>query len=235
MKKNSSVSIIVPVRNENQQTLYQLQDLIQIDDALEIIIVDASDQMVTVNTLQRLAADQKHVHLIQSERTGRAVQLNLGSAQARGDILWFIHADTAVPKNGIRKIRKKLANHHRWGRFDVEFNSSAYLMKLVAWSMNLRSSITGMCTGDQAIFVDRKIFELVGGYPELDIMEDIALSKILRKTQSAARIRTPVITSARRWEQNGYCRTIGKMWLMRLLYYFGVSPATLAKMYRQVV
>ncbi len=234
MKKDPSVSIIVPVRNESQQTLHQVQELILVDDTREIIIVDASDRISTVNSLRQLSEMEERIHLIHSDRVGRAVQMNLGSKQASGDILWFVHADTTVPGNSIKKIQQELANHH-WGRFDVNFNNSTHWMKLVAWAMNFRSSLSDVCTGDQAIFVNRELFELVGGYPELEIMEDIALSKILRKKHSARRIRTPVITSARRWEQNGYCRTIGKMWLMRLLYYFGVSPATLAKMYRQAV
>ncbi len=235
IKQNSRVSIIIPVRNESQKTIDQLRQLLDLQGVLEIVVVDASDQSNTIHALQQFTNSDPRTHLIHSNRAGRSFQMNLGAKQASGEVLWFVHADTTVPKNAIQLIEKHLTETRNWGRFDVKFNSTYKGMRLVAWMMNLRSTITGMCTGDQAIFIVRELFQRVEGYPDIDIMEDIALSKILKKIESVTRIRTPVITSARRWEEDGYCRTIGKMWMMRLLYYFGVSPSRLAKMYRQVV
>ena len=198
---------------------------------LEVIAVDASEPELKANLTDSL---HPSVIVIHSDIARRANQMNLGSTQASGDILWFVHADTTVPINAAQTISNSVSDEHPWGRFDVRFRSRIVKMRLVAKMMNLRSALTGICTGDQAIFVDREVFEKMRGFPQIAIMEDIALSKKLKSSGSMVRVRTPVETSARRWELNGYIRTVALMWVMRLLYWSGVSPSRLARLYRQV-
>ena len=226
-----SVSVIVPVCNEPPEILRQINSLVDLDGVLEVIVVDASEPESKGNLMESL---NPSVILIHSDIAGRAVQMNFGSRQASGDILWFVHADTSVPINAAQTISRFVTSDHPWGRFDVRFRSSVAKMRLVANMMNLRSTLTKICTGDQAIFVDRVIFEKIGGFPQIAIMEDIALSRKLKSSGSMVRVRTPVETSARRWEIDGYMRTIALMSMMRLLYWSGVSPTRLAKLYKQV-
>ena len=226
-----TVSVIVPVRNELPEVLEQINQLARLEGILEVNVVDASDPVSKQNVAALL--DQS-IKLIYTDIPGRAGQMNLGSENASGDILWFVHADTSVPDDAADFVSRSLSSHHTWGRFDVRFRSSAGLMKIVARMMNLRSALTKICTGDQAIFVDRAVFERIGRYPQIAIMEDIALSKKLKSSGSMARVRQPVETSARRWEKSGYVRTIVLMWVLRLLYWTGVSPTRLASIYRQV-
>ena len=226
-----TISVVVPVRNELAEILGQLNQLVDLDGILEVIVVDASDPPHKPR-LQEVIG--KSITLVHSDVGGRAAQMNLGSTHANGDVLWFLHADSRVPDNAEALISKSLESNRSWGRFDVKFQSSAAIMRLVAVMMNFRSAVTGICTGDQAIFVKRELFEQVNGYPEIAIMEDIALSKTLKKQSQMVRVRARIETSARRWESHGYLRTILLMWMMRLLYWSGVSPARLAKWYKQV-
>ena len=230
----STVSVIVPVRNEHPEVLEKLAALLDCDGILEVIIVDSSDQQPTLETLNWLQKSYPKFRLIHSNGIGRAVQMNLGEQHAQGSIAWFVHADTTVPNNAANIIKQSISPAQPWGRFDVRFNSSSPLMQLVASTMNIRSAMSGICTGDQAIFVERDIFQCIGGYPEIAIMEDVALSKRLKEIGRAVRVRTPVTTSARRWETSGFLQTIVQMWAMRTLFWIGVSPRKLARLYRQV-
>ena len=170
--------------------------------------------------------------MVQS-KAGRAIQMNCGAALAETSHLLFLHADTTLPPDGTLLAENALSNSGAtWGRFDVSFDNDSAMMKLIAWSMNQRSSITGICTGDQAIFTTARAFESVGGFPEIPIMEDIELSRRLLKTGRPTRIRTPVETASRRWRQNGVLRTVVIMWWLRFLYFAGISPRVLAKQYR---
>ncbi len=229
--QQKTVSVVVPVRNEPPEILRQVNPLVSLEGVLEVIVVDASE-----HRLQSIASDilDSSITVISSNTVGRAAQMNLGSSQASGRILWFLHADTSVPVDAVKTISESVTASHPWGRFDVQFRSSSALMRLVARMMNLRSALTSICTGDQAIFVDHTVFTQVGGYPQIAIMEDVALSRKLKSIGSMVRIRTPIQTSARRWESCGHVRTITLMWIMRLLYWAGVSPTRLARLYRQV-
>ena len=235
MRQRNQVSAILPVRNETPDTLKNLQSLINLSGILEVILIDASDDRRTVDALEKFAESSPLVYLIHSEESGRAFQMNLGVQRARGTLLWFLHADTTVPRNSVKLMTNSLSKDHRWGRFDVQFDSSEPIMKIIAFFMNLRSALSGICTGDQAIFVEYDSFQRVQGYPNIAIMEDIEISKQLKKISPPARLKIPVSTSARRWESDGYFRTIIKMWLMRFLYWAGVSPDKLAKIYKQVL
>ena len=175
----------------------------------------------------RQTADQ----VITSER-GRAQQMNAGAAVAQGDVLLFLHADTALPDDALRLIAIGLASTGRaWGRFDVTIAGADPMLAAVSTAMNLRSRWTGIATGDQAIFVRREAFEAVGGFTEIPLMEDVEISQRLKTLSRPLCVRSRAITSARRWERDGVIRTIVLMWRIRFAYAMGVSPERLARRY----
>jgi len=157
--------------------------------------------------------------------------MNNGAAQASGEILIFLHADTYLPENALQLIEQSISDQQPWGRFDIRLSGGHGLLKVVASLMILRSRLTGIATGDQAIFVTRQAFAVAGRYPEIDLMEDIALCKSLKKISPPVCLTAKVTSSGRRWEYYGVYRTIALMWLLRLLYFFGANPKTLAHFY----
>jgi rSAM/selenodomain-associated transferase 2 len=222
------ISVIVPALNEAHgivDTLRTLQDMRL--RGHEIIVADGGSSDGTA-ALCAPFADRVIV-----AATGRASQMQAGAAQARGAVLWFLHADTRAPRDADRVIAAALGPGERsWGRFDVGFPEAGMLLGLVATLMNLRSRLTGIATGDQGIFVTRALFDRVNGYPQLPLMEDIALSRLLKRHSRPACLRARLITSARRWQSHGVLRTILGMWSLRLAYFLGASPARLARFYK---
>jgi len=220
------LSVVIPALNEAAyiaDTLQQLQALRA--RGHEVILVDGGSED---DTLQRAAA---LVDRCLSAPAGRARQMNAGAAAARGDILWFLHADTRVPPAAAQAILATCGKTDCWGRCDVRLSGRQPLLRLVERLMNLRSRVTGIATGDQAMFVTRAWFDRVGGFPEQPLMEDIELSKRLRRIQRPLCLRHKVVTSSRRWEQQGIVRTIGLMWALRLAYFLGVPAERLAVRY----
>jgi rSAM/selenodomain-associated transferase 2 len=163
---------------------------------------------------------------------GRALQMNAGAAEARSALLVFLHADTEPPLDALNRLPALLeASGCSWGRFDVRIAGRHPLLRVVAWTMNLRSRLTGIATGDQTIFVRRTLFDQVGGYPEIALMEDVALSARLRHVGRPLCLREQVVTSGRRWERHGVIRTILLMWTLRLAFACGANPTWLAGLY----
>ncbi len=159
--------------------------------------------------------------------------MNAGAAAAHADLLLFLHADTRLPSDALALVLAALAAPHRdWGRFDVRIVGRHPMLALVAAGMNLRSRLSGIATGDQAIFVRRAAFDAVGGFPAQPLMEDVELSRRLKRRARPVCLRARVETSGRRWEKFGIWRTIGLMWRLRLFYWLGVSPERLEKAYR---
>lgn len=223
------ISIIIPVLNEGKlivQTLSALQPLRAAGH--ELIVVDGESDDATI-LLSKPLADK----VLKSHR-GRSRQMNTGAQSARGEILLFLHADTFLPKGADRMIIEGIKRKKKvWGRFDVRLSGKHPFLRIVEHLMNWRSRLTHIATGDQALFVKREIFKTIGGFPDIDLMEDIALSKILKKHGLPLCLWHRVLTSSRRWEKNGILRTILLMWLLRLAYFFKVNTHRLAQFYHR--
>ena len=218
-------SIIIPTLNEEKTIRSCLLDLQPLRNRSEIIVVDGE----SADNTRTLAAPLAHKVTI-SEK-GRAKQMNIGAWQATGDILIFLHADTRLPENALQLIQQKIYNTRQWGRFDIQLSGNHFVLKVIACMMNWRSRLTGIATGDQVIFVTRLAFEKAGLYPEISLMEDIALCKALKKISPPICLKAKVISSGRRWERNGIYKTIFLMWSIRLRYLFGADPQTLDFLY----
>lgn len=220
------ISIVVPVLNEADNLRSLLEMLAPLRArGHEVIVVDGGSEDGTLGIATK-AADRA----IRAPR-GRASQQNAGAAIASGEALLFLHADTRLPPDADRLVADALALR-AWGRFDVAIDSVHPMLGLVAAMMNLRSRLTGIATGDQAIFMRRDAYASVGGFPAIALMEDIEISARLRRLGPPACLRARVTTSARRWESAGVVRTILLMWRLRLMYFLGADPDQLARRYR---
>ena len=222
------VSIIIPTLNEAAaiaQTLQPLQELR--GRGHQVVVVDGGSTDVTLEIARPLADS------VISSAPGRARQQNAGAQAAAGEVLLFLHADTLLPRDADDLLIDGLRARGRgWGRFDVRLSGRHLLLRVVERMMNLRSRVTGIATGDQAIFVRRDWFQRAGGFPEIRLMEDVALSHALRRMGPPLCLRERVVTSSRRWEQRGIARTILLMWRLRAAYALGADPARLAERYR---
>ena len=222
-----TISLVLPVRNEARLIREQLQRL-QCYRAKghEVIVIDGGSVDATVEQTKGL------VDRCEVSAAGRSNQMNHGASEAKGDILLFLHADTELPINADERICNALtAQDSRWGWFDIKLSKPQLAFRVVATMMNLRARLTSVSTGDQALFVERELFQEVGGFPPLALMEDIAISKVLRRRGSPARPVGLVTTSSRRWEENGLISTILLMWRLRFLYFIGVKPQKLREIY----
>lgn len=223
----SHLSIVVPVLDEASGIGATLESLRELRlRGCEVVVVDGGSRDATREIAAPLAD-----RVIESPR-GRAAQMNAGARAASGDILLFLHADTRLPPGADQSARFGMRRTGaRWGRFDVTIAGATPMLRLVARSMNARSRMTGIATGDQAIFARRDAFEAVGGFPEIPLMEDIALSKRLKRLSPPLCLRERVVTSGRRWERHGTLRTILLMWRLRLAFALGADPRRLARDY----
>ena len=224
----TTLSIIIPTLNEAaavDATLAALQPLRAA--GYELIVVDGGS---VDGTAQWAAA---HVDALLQAPRGRARQMNAGARAAQGAVLWFLHADSLPSAQAGQLIVDGLARSGRdWGRLDVQLSGNHPLLRVVERLMNLRSRITGIATGDQGVFVRRDVFERLGGFPDIELMEDIALSRAVKRVGPPLCLDTPLQSSSRRWEQRGIVRTILLMWSLRLAYALGVSPTRLLRWYR---
>jgi rSAM/selenodomain-associated transferase 2 len=221
------LSIVVPTLDEAPgivATLEALQPLRA--EGHEVIVVDGGSADNTLELAQPFA-DRAIL-----AATGRASQMNAGAHAAMGDVLLFLHADSLLPVGAAAAIAAALTRGCRWGRFDVSLDGRPRALRLVAAMMNLRSRWTGIATGDQGIFVTRALFAGINGFPDIPLMEDIALCKTLKRSAGRpACLRLRIVTSGRRWERRGPWRTIATMWHLRLAYALGADPAALARRY----
>jgi len=232
LKTTPEISIIVPVLDEAAGIVATLEALAPLRArGVEVIVIDGGSADATPELAEPLAD-----RVIRSQR-GRARQMNAGAAAAHGRTLLFLHADTRLPVRADELVALAVGDvlaGPRWGRFDVRIEGRSIWLRVVARMMNLRSRLTGIATGDQAIFVSREAFRAVGGFPEIPLMEDIALSKILLRLNRPVCLAACVTTSGRRWETRGVWRTILVMWWLRLRYFYGADPHRLALAYGYV-
>ena len=232
MVKNQ-ISVVIPVLNE-KHNLPKLLEQLGHFSFMQVIIVDGGSVDKSWQWLQDYQQTASTLGLeIQLSDTGRAQQMNAGAELATADVILFLHADTELPNNAIEEIRASIVGSD-WGRFDVAFKESDLRMMFIAWCMNWRSRLTGVATGDQAIFVRRQVFEKLQGFANIPLMEDVELSKRLLKQSRPACLKIKVLTSARRWFKHGVMRTVVLMWRLRWSYFVGVSPEKLAKKYQIV-
>ena len=221
-----NLSIVMPVLDEAAGIEAALAALAPYRRrSVEVIVVDGGSRDGTPD-LARPLADRVLV-----AKRGRSLQMNAGAAAARGDVLLFLHADTRLPENADHLVLDGLSRLSRnWGRFDVRIDGGG-LLGLIAFMMNWRSRITGIATGDQAMFVTCAAFAAAGGFPAIALMEDVALSARLKRTGKPLALRARVIASARRWRKHGTLRTVLLMWRLRFHFFLGADPAKLARDY----
>jgi rSAM/selenodomain-associated transferase 2 len=221
------ISIVIPALNEAGNLSRLLPELARRWPDAEVLVVDGGSHDATA----AVARDNPRVRY-EATPPGRARQMNAGARASHGTVLLFLHADTRLPPGALEALEEALRDPDvAGGRFDVAFDSRLRIMRVVAALMNVRSRLTGIATGDQAIFVRREVFEALGGFPEIPLMEDIEFSKRLKRRGRLACLRLRVTTSARKWEREGPLRTITLMWLLRLLYVLGVPPHRLHRHY----
>ena len=221
------LSVIVPVLDDADALRRREASLLALRATVhEVIVVDGGSRD------ESLAVARSFATRCCSTAAGRARQMNEGARRASGDILLFLHADTCLPEGGPARIGRAFAEGSEvWGRFDVHLSGSHPLLRVVEAAMNWRSRLTGIATGDQALFVCRSAFERLGGFPPLPLMEDIALSRMLRRVRRPLCLPERVVASSRRWQRDGILKTIALMWFLRLAYSLGMDPARLHRIY----
>jgi rSAM/selenodomain-associated transferase 2 len=223
------LSIIVPTLNEAAEISQTLQSLQRLrEKGHEVIVVDGGSVDRTV-VLASPFADRVLV-----SQPGRGTQMNVGAQTAKGEVLLFLHADTLLPEGAEGAIYDGLSKgcgRYQWGHFSVRLTGRAGWFRAIEWSMNWRSRLTGIATGDQALFVRREVLVAAGGVPEIPLMEDLVLSQRLKRYGRPVCLAAAVVTSSRYWEEHGVVRAILRMWYFRLRYFLGASPERLVKAY----
>ncbi|MFW5426834.1 MAG: TIGR04283 family arsenosugar biosynthesis glycosyltransferase [Methylophagaceae bacterium] len=223
----AKISIIIPTYNEEVGIITFLTKLQVMRPECELIVVDGGSDDDTVSLVESFVDD-----VVRSDK-GRAIQMNVGAAMASTPILLFLHADTFLPKDAMEQIQQAMEKGFQWGRFDIKLSGKSLVLSFVAWMMNKRSCLTGIATGDQALFVDKTVFDELGGFADIALMEDIELSSKLNKQTKPYCVKTKVISSSRRWLSFGVVKTILLMWWLRLRYFLGTDPTDLEQLYRK--
>lgn len=223
----AAIAVVVPALDEAHNLQRLLPDLARRWPEAEVVVVDGGSRDATVEVLRRHAGVQ-----CLASAPGRARQMNAGARATAGELLVFLHADTGLPEGALEAVQAAMQDPRVvGGRFDVAFDSPRAIMRVTAALMNVRSRLSGIATGDQTIFVRRSVFEALGGFPEIPLMEDVEFSRRLKRQGRLACLRLRVTTSARKWEREGPLRTVLLMWTLRLLYVLGASPRRLHRWY----
>ncbi|WP_265090743.1 TIGR04283 family arsenosugar biosynthesis glycosyltransferase [Psychrobacter glacincola] len=237
----ATVSIIIPVLNEVDNLPLLFDNINRLNpNPQQVILVDGGSNDDSIGIIQSFInelkpdndrkIDRKIDWQMTESKAGRALQMNTGAALATSDVLLFLHADTQLPMNAIESVSEAM-KRAEWGRFDVQIASRQPTLRLVSQMINWRSRLSGIATGDQAIFISQSLFKQIGGYPNQALMEDVELCKQLKGIAKPACLKSKVITSARRWQQHGTWRTIILMWHLRFDYWRGVSADNIKARY----
>jgi len=222
------ISVIIPTLNESARIAETLESLPR-DRRLERIVVDGG------STDDTRARAESGAGRVLTSGAGPARQMNAGAARAEGDTLLFLHADSRLPKGAIDQIEAVLRDPGvPGGAFQLSIDSPKRSLRWIARAANLRTRLTRVPYGDQGIFVRRTVFERLGGFPDLPIMEDLEFSRRMKRTGKIAILSSAVTTSARRWEREGILTVTLRNRLFAALYFLGVSPLFLARRYRAV-
>ena len=223
----TKLSVIIPVLNEAEFLTQQSNRLESfIKEKHEVIVVDGGSKDNSASIASKAGFS------VFVTNASRGHQLRIGVEKSQNEILVFLHADTELPLHATSLICNALApTHNHWGRFSISFTSSKLIFQLIAWFMNKRSCLTGIVTGDHAMFMERDYYFKCGGFPDCTIMEDIVISKRLKKASRPVCLSEKVKTSCRKWERQGVYKTIIKMWNLRILFLMGVSTEKIAKLY----
>ena len=237
MTAMATVSIIIPVLNEANNLPLLLDNINKLNpNPQQVIVVDGGSNDDSIGIIRSfinelmLDNDRKIDWQMTESKAGRALQMNAGAALATGEVLLFLHADTQLPINAIESVSEAM-KRAEWGHFDVQIASRQPTLRLVSQMINWRSRLSGIATGDQAIFISQSLFKQIGGYPNQALMEDVELCKQLKGIAKPACLKSKVITSARRWQQHGTWRTIILMWHLRFDYWRGVSADNIKARY----
>lgn len=222
MSATARLAVVIPVLDDAERLRRLLAEL-RADPHLEIVVVDGGSGDET-----RVVASAAHKVL--AAPSSRGGQIRAGVAASERDWLWFLHADTHLGSSAIRALAGYL-DGPGWGFFAVRLDNGGWIFRVIERAMKWRSFATGIATGDQGIFVHRRLLDAVGGVPDQPLMEDVELCKRLRRIAKPQRPRAAVTTSCRRWERGGVLRTMVLMWTLRLRYFVGVSPEVLARSY----
>lgn len=222
-----SLAVVIPTLNEAPNIAASLAPLQAMRKrGVQVIVSDGGSADATIDIARPLVD-----RVIDSAR-GRAAQMNAGAATTDAAVLWFLHADTVAPEDADLLIERAVQDSpHQWGRFDVVLTGRSRMLPVIAWFMNHRSRLTGICTGDQAMFMRRDAFTRIGGFPAQPLMEDVECSHRLKRLSRPVYVDTPVRASGRRWDARGAWRTILLMWRLRFDYWRGVSPIALHQRY----
>ena len=223
-----SLAIVIPMYNEEKNlpdALNKIQEL-NLEATDELIFVDGG----STDKSRQLITDAGFNYI--TSELGRAKQLNLGTKNTISDIILYLHIDTSLSSSNISNIKKTYNHGFISGRFNIRLSNIVLRYRIISFFINARSCLTKVSTGDQGIFVSRRAYEAVGGIPDIPLMEDVAFTKLLRKYGKIACLNDVLITSSRRWEQYGVFKTVYLMWKLRFLYWLGVDPSKLAKMYK---
>ena len=219
----ASVTVVIPTLDDATVLERLLTGLSSCH--FEVVVVDGGSRDNSVAVAGRFG------YRVLDTQSNRGLQLNTGVAESTGDWLWLLHADSTISPAIVAAIGEITDGPAGWGRFDIQLADASALLKVVAHGMNNRSWLTGICTGDQGMFVHRSLLEAIGGVPEQPLMEDIELSRRLRRVGKPIRRRELLTTSIRRWQRDGVVVTIARMWWFRLRYFFGADPHALARDY----
>ena len=222
----TSLSAVIPTLDEAvhiSRTLEALSPLRR--QGLEIVVADGGSNDGTPEIAHPLA------DAVVKCPVGRARQMNAGASWSRGEVIWFLHADTSPPENALQHIQRAVQDGADWGWFDIRLSGYDPALRVIERCMNVRARLSGVATGDQGLFVRRSVFRAIGGFPDIALMEDVAISKRLRSSALRKIISAPLITSSRRWERDGVLRTVLLMWRLRLAYFLGVDPDELVGRY----